>query len=110
MQVIRDKIRSLLNIRVARTDSGLGPRPRVGSRIVLGRKRMLVTCTATDELWSFMSLLGWREVRVPRDRRRYLDLPRGSFEQLTRAKAAQREARYKAVVTSGDRARRQITA
>jgi len=110
MQAIRDKIRSLLNIRVQRLSSGLGPKPRVGSRIVLGRMRMLVTCVPSDDLWSFISLLGWREIKVARDRRQYVDLPRASFEQLMRARPIQREARYRAVVASVDRARSRIAA
>ncbi|MGE0313938.1 MAG: hypothetical protein AB7P21_20195 [Lautropia sp.] len=105
MQVIRDKIRTLLNIRVQRAAGSLGTRPRTGSRIVLGRLRMIVTCTPSDDLWYFISLLGWREVKVARDRRQYVDLPRASFEQLVRAKPTQREARYRAVIASGDRAR-----
>ena len=71
--------------------------------------RMLVTCAPTDDLWSFISLLGWREVKVARDRRQYVDLPRASFEQLTRARPAQREARYQAVIASVDRARSRDT-
>ncbi len=105
MQVIRDKIRTLLNIRVQRAPAGLGTKPRIGSRIVLGRLRMIVTCTPPDDLWYFISLLGWREVKVARDRRRYVELPRASFEQLVRAKASQREARYRAVISTVDRAR-----
>lgn len=105
MAVIRDTLRSMLNIRVPRSAAGLGPKPRTGSRIVLGRLRMIVTCTPPDDLWYFISLLGWREVKIPRDRRQYIDLPRASFEQLVRAAPAQREGRYQAVIASVDRAR-----
>ena len=110
MQVIRDKLRSLLNIRVQRSATGLGPKPRTGSRIVLGRLRMIVTCTPPDDLWYFISLLGWREVKITRDRRQYDELPRASFEQLVRATPAHREARYRAVIATADRARSRIAA
>jgi hypothetical protein len=105
MQLIRDRLRSWLKIRVRRRDPPAGPKPRVGARIVLGRYRMAITCAPSDELWYFMSLLGWREISFPRDRRRYVDLPRGSFDLLARSAVGQREIRYRQLLLSATRAR-----
>lgn len=105
MQLIRDRLRSWLKIRVPRRNPPLGPKPRIGARIVQGRYRMTVTCQPTDELWYFVSLLGWREVSMPRDRRRYVDLPRASFDLLARSAPSQRETRYRQLILASTRAK-----
>lgn len=60
-----------------------------------------------DDLWYFLTLLGWREVPVPRDRRRYIDLPSAAFELLVRTPAGKREVRYRQLL---EQARRITTA
>ena len=76
LRVIKDKLRTLFNIRVKRETPIIGTKPRMGSKITLGGMRMFVTSTPPDELWYFFSLQGWREITFPRDRRKYVDLPR----------------------------------
>ncbi len=94
-RVIKDKLRTLLNIRVKRERTAAGPRPRVGRRITLGRIRMIVTSDLPTDLWVYLSLQGWREVPVARDRRQYVDLPRESMEALRTSEGTERENLYR---------------
>jgi len=71
---VRDRLRSLLNIRKARGLQRRGPRPSVGSRIYLDDVRMTVQAGMTIELWGWLQNQGWREVIFKGDRRRYRDV------------------------------------
>ena len=101
--MLRNKVRSLLGIRVERQTPPFGPKPQPGRAIVRGRNRMIVTLPVTDDLWYYLSLLGWREVPVRRDRRRYIDLPSASCELLMRTPRTQREARYRQLLEQAGR-------
>jgi hypothetical protein len=98
--VIKDRLRTLLNIRVKREPPIIGTKPKMGSKITLGGMRMYVTSTPPDELWYFFSLQGWREIAYPRDRRKYADLPRASFDLLARCTSSERETRYRQLIAS----------
>jgi hypothetical protein len=71
--------------------------------------RMFVTSTPPDELWYFFSLQGWREITFPRDRRKYVDLPRASFDLLVRCTSSEREMRYRQLVAAAARSRTATT-
>lgn len=103
ISVIKDKLRTLLNIRVKREAPAMGTKPRMGAKIVLGGMRMGVTSTPPDELWYFFSLQGWREITHPRDRRKYVELPRSSFDQLARCNSHERELRYRQLMMGASR-------
>lgn len=103
--MIKDKLRTLLKIRVKRETPVMGSKPRMGGKITLGGLRMYVTATPPDELWYFFSLQGWREASHPRDRRKYIDLPRASFDLLARCSSSEREVRYRQLVVSAARSR-----
>jgi hypothetical protein len=103
--VIKDKLRTLLNIRVKRESAIIGAKPKMGSKITMGGMRMFVTSTPPDELWYFFSLQGWREISFPRDRRKYIDLPRASFDLLARCSSSERELRYRQLIAAASRSR-----
>ncbi len=100
--VIKDKFRTMLGIRVKRETPAMGTKPRMGGKIALGTLRMFVTANPSDELWYFFSLQGWREITYPRDRRKYVDLPRASFDLLARCGSAEREVRYRQLIASAN--------
>lgn len=101
--MIKDRLRTLLNIRVKREAPPMGTKPRTGSKMTMGGLRMDVTSAPPDELWYFFSLQGWREINHPRDRRRYTDLPRASFDLLACCGTGERELRYRQLVTAAAR-------
>ena len=101
--MLRNKLRTLLKIRVERQPPPLNGKPRPGRYVVRGRNRMLVSAPMPDDLWYFLTLLGWREVAVARDRRRYADLPSASFELLLRTPAPTREGRYRQLLQQSHR-------
>jgi hypothetical protein len=71
---VRDRLRTLLNIRKPRKEQRRGPRPSVGSRIYWDDVRMTVQAGMTIELWGWLQTQGWREVLYKGDRRRYRDV------------------------------------
>ena len=74
-QQLRDQVRTLFDIRVARQVSKTGPKPRNGTYIFRGEVRMTVQAGLSSDLWQWLALQGWREPIVWPDRRRYRDIP-----------------------------------
>lgn len=74
-QWVRDRVRTSLKIRRARTTTQRGRRPNPGARIARGDVRMTVQAGMTAELWLWLQDTGWREIMHKPDRRRYRDLP-----------------------------------
>jgi hypothetical protein len=88
---LRDKFRTLLNIRKARTTHRRGPKPSIGARITCEDVRMTVQAGMTHELWNWLQSQGWREVMFKGDRRRYRDVPTDWARQLNDAPADRRK-------------------
>ncbi len=72
-----------------------GPCPSVGASIVKRRVVMKVTEPVSSELWDWLVLVGWREVRMSRNRRKYRPVPDSAFGKLVRVAANEREALYR---------------
>ena len=89
--VVRDRLRTLLNIRKRRGSQRRGPRPSVGSRIYWDDVRMTVQAGMTVELWGWLQTQGWREVMFKGDRRKYRDVSTDWAMQLIDCAAERRE-------------------
>lgn len=70
-----DGFRTLLNIRKERKRLPMGPKPRLGAKVVLHDVRMTVQSGMTEDLWNWLQDIGFREVTFSPDRRRYRELP-----------------------------------
>jgi hypothetical protein len=68
-------IRGLLRIRYERALPRRGPKPAIGAYVVCGEFRMTIQAGVTDELWEWLMVRGWRELRYAPDRRHYLVVP-----------------------------------
>ena len=88
---VRDRVRTLLNIRVERDVPGVGTKPAIGSRIFRDDLRMSVQAGMTDGLWRWLVSQGWREITFRPDRRRYRDIPSAYVTQLIDCASEQRE-------------------
>jgi len=88
---VRDRLRTLLNIRKPRKSQRRGPRPSVGSRIHWEDVRMTVQAGMSVELWGWLQTLGWREVLFKGDRRKYRDISTDWAMQLIDCPAELRE-------------------
>lgn len=88
---MRDRLRTLLNIRKPRNAQRRGPRPSVGSRIYCDDVRMTVQAGMPVELWGWLQSLGWREVLFKGDRRKYRDVSTDWAMQLIDAPPERRE-------------------
>jgi hypothetical protein len=88
---VRDRLRTLLNIRKPRKNQRRGPRPSVGARIFVDDVRMTVQAGMTVELWGWLQTQGWREVLFKGDRRKYRDISTDWAMQLIDAPPERRE-------------------
>jgi hypothetical protein len=88
---VRDRLRTLLNIRKDRGAQRRGPRPSIGSRIYRDDVRMTVQAGMTVELWGWLQTQGWREVLFKGDRRKYSEIPTDWAMQLIDCPPERRE-------------------
>lgn len=88
---LRDKFRTMLNIRRPRAAIRRGPRPSIGARIARDDVRMTVQAGMTQDLWNFLQILGWREITFKGDRRRYRDISTDWANQLIDAPPERRQ-------------------
>lgn len=79
---VRDRVRTLLRIRVSRDFPPAGARPTLGARLTCDDVRMSVQSGMSDGLWRWLANNGWREVTFRADRRRYRDIPAAYVTQL----------------------------
>ena len=82
-----DGFRTLFKIRQERKRPRPGPKPRMGAKIYLHDVRMVVEAGLSDELWDWLTELGFREIAFSPDRRHYRDLPRSLVSNLYDAPA-----------------------
>lgn len=78
-------IRTLLGIRKRRGLVPRGPKPRPGARVFAGDVRLVVPAGMSDALWHWLTSLGWREILLRPDRRRYLDISDAWAQRLCEA-------------------------
>jgi hypothetical protein len=89
--IVRDKLRTLLNIRKPRGTQRRGPKPSIGSRIYREDVRMTVHAGMSVELWVWLQGQGWREVLFKRDRRKYRDVSTDMAKELVDCPIDRRE-------------------
>lgn len=88
---VRDRVRTLLRIRVERGLPSIGARPGIGSRICCGDVRLTVQAGMSDGLWRWLVRQGWREITYRPDRRLYRDVPTAYVTRLIDANPDERE-------------------
>lgn len=59
---------------------------------------MEVDTDLTEELWDWLMLMGWREIRPIRDRRHYRCAPRGACFALKKATMGERDLLYRRIL------------
>lgn len=68
-------MRKMLGLHKLRAAPPLGPKPRLGARIVNGDLRITVQAGLTDDTWRWLTDQGWREQTFRGDRRAYREVP-----------------------------------
>lgn len=91
MASIKDNVRTLLRIRKRRQVPTPGPKPKYGTLIVCKDVQMEVDTDLDDDLWDWLVLMGWRQINVRLDRRRYRRAPEGACTALKQASLGERE-------------------
>ncbi len=77
-----DGMRRLLGVHKERSVLRVGPKPKLGAKIVIGDVRITVQTGLTDSTWKWLSDLGWREDSFRVNRRRYRDVPPSLVAEL----------------------------
>ena len=98
-----DGFRTLFNIRQERAQPPPGPKPRMGAKIYLHDVRMVVQSGMTDELWDWLTELGFREITFSPDRRHYRDLPRSLIARMYDAPREEWRALLKVAIQEATR-------
>ncbi len=75
-------VRRALGVRRNRALPPLGPKPRLGAKIVNGDLRMTTQAGLTDSVWNWLIQHGWREETYRGDRRVYRELPPSLVAEL----------------------------
>ncbi|MCX8005814.1 MAG: hypothetical protein N2688_12815 [Burkholderiaceae bacterium] len=88
---LRDRLRTMLNIRKPRKLPRRGPKPSIGARICCDDLRMTVQAGMSNELWNWLQARGWREIPYKPDRRRYREISTEWARQLIDCPPEQRE-------------------
>jgi hypothetical protein len=88
---VRDRVRTLLNIRIERGLRSAGMKPGIGARICCEDLRMTVQAGMSDALWNWLAKQGWREITFRPDRRRYRDVPTAYVTRLIDSYTEERE-------------------
>lgn len=68
-------MRKMLGLQKPRSAPPLGPKPRLGARIVNGDLRITVQAGLTEDTWHWLTAQGWREQTFRGDRRAYREVP-----------------------------------
>ena len=88
---VRDRVRTLLKIRVERGVPSIGIKPGIGSRICCNDLRMTVQAGMSDGLWRWLVKQGWREITFRPDRRSYREVPTAYVTRLIDSNPDERE-------------------
>ncbi|MBV8634559.1 MAG: hypothetical protein JO002_08730 [Burkholderiaceae bacterium] len=88
---LKNAFRNLLKIRQERALPPAGPKPPVGSNIVLDRMRIRLKYPISDEQWNWLTAHGWRTVDMRSERRRYAVVPDKGVTRLLQAEGLGRE-------------------
>jgi hypothetical protein len=97
---VRDRVRTLLKIRVERGLRSAGLKPGIGARICCEDLRMTVQAGMSDALWNWLAKQGWREITFRPDRRRYRDVPTAYVTRLIDSYSEERERVLAAAVAN----------
>lgn len=97
---VRDRVRTLLKIRVRREVGRTGSRPALGARVCRDDVRMTVQAGMSESLWRWLQAQGWREITFRPDRRRYRDIPPAYVTRLIDGTADERERILKAAMAN----------
>ena len=100
---VLNKIKTLLFGDSARKErrriSKPGLLPLVGSHISKGKAVLRVDFPMDQGLWDFLTLMGWREVNMKRNRRKLHILPSSMYDAIANAPAEMREEVHRRILS-----------
>lgn len=91
MRRLKDILRTLIGIRKPRQVLPIGERPLVGSNIVMKNLRMRLKYPINNDLWTWLSQMGWRTIDIRKDRRHYTMVSEKILIRLINANAPKRD-------------------
>jgi len=87
---LRDRLRTLAGIRQERQLAPISEKPVIGSNIVREKLRIRLKYPITDELWKWLSSMGWRVIDMRNNQRRYIVVPDKVLVKLIKANQLER--------------------
>jgi hypothetical protein len=87
---LRDKFRTLAGIRIERQLDPVSELPIAGSNIVREKLRIRLKYPVSEELWKWLSAMGWRVIDMRSNRRRYIVVPDKVLMKLIKANMIER--------------------
>ena len=85
-----DTLRTLVGIRSERQLLPVSEKPFIGSNIVRDKLRMRLKYPINDELWKWLSEMGWRAIDMRGNRRHYTVVPDKILVKLIKANTLER--------------------
>jgi hypothetical protein len=95
---LKDKLRSIAGIRRERQLPPPGEKPPIGSNIVREKLRIRLKYPINDELWKFLTALGWRAIDMRHNNRRYTIVPDKVLLKLIKADNLERHVLHARLV------------
>lgn len=107
---LKNILRTVFRIRTVREMLPPGPKPQVGSNIVLDRLRIRLKYPISDEQWDWFTKKGWRTIDMRGNRRRYFCIPEKFLGKILNADEATRNVLHQSllVMIEGNKARNRI--
>ena len=102
---LKDRIRTMMGLRIQRQLLPAQGKPSLGGSIVKDRFRIRMKHPMDDDMWNWLCDTGWRAMPVNNNRRKYTIVSEKAFERLLKADPSQR-GELMARMTEGRRARR----
>ena len=96
---IKDKLRTMAGIRVERQlPPPSNEKPPIGSNIVREKLRIRLKYPIADDLWKFLTAMGWRTIDMRYNKRRYTLVPDKVLLKLIKAPELERHVLHARLV------------
>lgn len=97
---LKNVIRNVLNIRTERALAPPGPKPAIGSSIVLNHLRIRLKYPITDVQWDWFTDQGWRTADMRKERRKYASVPDKILIKLITRDGAERDKLHQQLLSA----------
>jgi hypothetical protein len=95
----------MAGIRIERQVPPPGEKPTIGTSIVREKLRMRLKYPISDEMWKWLSAMGWRAIDMRINKRRYIVVPDKVLTKLIHATPEERHLLHARLIKTGSNQR-----